>query len=201
MSCFLRFALLFCLLVTAARADEFDNLRAKWVVNLVGDPTDPAYNAADPHVINRIIAITDKAQAQWTPMVKTGGNARAHLWPDLTGTTSSSVVTNNYSRLRTMALAYATAGSTLHNNTALRADIIGGLDWVHANKYNPSIQAFGNWYDFQIGAPTNLLDAVALVHADLTPTQLNNYLAATAYYLPNPVSVLPAYTNTGANRV
>lgn len=194
-------SVLLCLLTTTASADEFDDLRQKWVINLVGDPADPAYDAADPHVIDRLIAITDKAQAQWTPMVKTGGNARAYLWPDLTSTTSSSVVTTNYSRLRTMALAYATAGSTLYGNTSLRDDIIGGLDWVHANKYNPSIQAWGNWWDFQIGAPTNLLDVIALVHADLTTTQLNNYTAATAYYLPNPVSVLPAYTNTGANRV
>ena len=55
---------------------------------------------------------------------------RTFLWSDIASTTISSHITNTYSRLLAMALAYATPGCSLHGNAALLADIVErpGLD-------------------------------------------------------------------------
>src|SRR5437667_10862961 len=97
---------------------------------------------------------------------------RTALWGYLTSTTISSQISTNYSQLRSMALALRTHGSTLENDASLRADIIGGLDWLYANRYNETKTYYDNWWDWEIGAPGSLLDIVALVYDSLTPTQI-----------------------------
>lgn len=45
-----------------------------------------------------------------------------------------------------MALAYATPGCALAGNSALLTDILAGLDWMHANRYNATKSIYDNWY-------------------------------------------------------
>ncbi|SDC63036.1 hyaluronate lyase, partial [Paenibacillus sp. cl123] len=171
----------------ASAADEFDDLRARWKEMITGGT---AYNPLDPDIAGKITAITATANTHWSSMDKTPGT---YLWSDLTSTTDSSQITTAYGRIKLMALAYATTGSSLHNSAALLADIKTALDWIYTNRYNESVTKYGNWWDWEIGVPLNLNDTVVMLYDNLSPAQITNYMTAVNKFQPS-VSM------TGANR-
>ncbi|SDD65762.1 hyaluronate lyase [Paenibacillus sp. UNCCL117] len=172
----------------AYAADEFDSLREKWKALLTGGS---GYNASDPDIAAQLTAIADKAQANWDAMDKTPGS---YLWSDLASATSSAQITSGYTRLREMALGYASKGSALYQNNALKNDILIGLDWMYANRYNENKTTYGNWWDWEIGAPMALNDTAVLMYDQLTPARIANYMNAVGHFQPT-------VTMTGANRV
>lgn len=197
------FLLVFTLLVTmfsfsspVVASDEFDGLRAKWANYILGG----AYDFNDPYIAPRISTIASDAQRYWDSMDKSA--SRTRLWSDLSGgeSTTSSDITNSYSRLKSMALAYAMNGSPLKGNASLISDVISGLDWVYTNWYNESETQFGNWWDFQIGTPKTLTDITAVLYSSLTAQQVTNYMNAVNKFMPDPYSCNGS-TSTGANRV
>lgn len=190
--------LAFFLLCTAglARADEYDDLRGKWAAQLTGG----AVNTADADIAAQIGVITGNAQLHWDSLNKTPG--RTTLWGDTASTATSSHITYAYQRLRAMALAYATAGSSLQGNAALAADIVSGLDWMYAQRYSETKSAYGNWWDWEIGTPQALLDTMVLMHAQLTATQRASYLRAVDRFCGAPtVATFYNAVATGANRL
>ncbi|MDR6550787.1 polysaccharide lyase family 8 super-sandwich domain-containing protein [Paenibacillus qinlingensis] len=175
-------------------ADEYDTLRDKWKEMLTGGT---AYNPLDPDIAAQITALTATASANWSNMDNTPGT---YLWSDLASTTNSSQITSTYGRLKSMALAYATTGSTLQNDATLLADILTGLDWMNTNRYNasstptnPSNTKYDNWWDWEIGAPLALNDIVVLLYGQLSATQITNNMNAIDHFQPT-------VTMTGANR-
>lgn len=182
-----------CLLASnSACADEYDNLRVKYRDLLTGGTN----FTADAEITTKVNSLNGSGNSSWTSMVKTGGVSRAYLWSDLTSTNNSSQVTTAYGRLLNMATAWATKGAALQNNTNLVNDIIGGLDWMYANRYRTNYAdntPYDNWWDWEVGAPQNFMDTVILVYSNLTPTQISQYVNAVDFYTP-----VPAYT--AANR-
>ncbi len=184
---------------TAARADEFDTLRQKWADMLTGGAE---IKAADAAMAAAITSLTNTANTHWAALNK--GGTRTALWADAASTTDSSHLSTNFSRLRAMALAYATVGSPLRGNAALRDDVLAGLDWMYANRYNPSKAIYDNWWDWEIGSPKLLVDAATLLHAELSATQLANCLRAVEKFVPSATTPAPggsSGTFTGANRM
>lgn len=173
------------------RADAYDTCRQKWSDNYTGGTS---YNTSDPYISARITQFDSTANSNWSSMLK-GDTTRPYLWSDLTSwsTTESQISTMAY-RLETMANSYATRGSTLYGNTSLLTDIIGGLDWLVANAYNPSTPEYGNWWYWEIGIPRHLDNVMVLAYAGMNATQISNYCAAISYYTPAP-------KGTGANLV
>jgi hyaluronate lyase len=183
--------------VTGGTPDEFDTLRARWFTLITGGTN---YSLADPDIAARVSNITSAAQSPWSIMVKTGGISRAYLWSDLASTTVSSQVSGNYRRLRSMALAYASHGSTLQSNASLLADILGGVDWLNANRYSDTRSEYDNWYDWEISIPESMNDIAVLLYDRLTPTQLMNQMRAIEHYMPDPTFNARYVTSTSANR-
>ncbi len=182
--------------VTGNTPDEFDTLRARWLTLFTGGN----YNLGDADVAARVVVNTSTAQSNWTTMVKTGGNGRSFLWSDLASTTVSSQLSSNYGRLRAMALAYASTGSTLQGNASLLTDILGGLEWMYANRYNEGKIEYDNWFYWEIGVPLQVNDLAVLLYDQLTPTQLMNQMRAIERFTP--VAHLltnNAFLSTGAN--
>ncbi|MGG1516148.1 polysaccharide lyase family 8 super-sandwich domain-containing protein [Paenibacillus oryzisoli] len=173
----------------ASAADEYDGLRDKWKVMLTGGTS---IATADPDIAAKITALTDEAQSYWDTLNTAAG--RTNLWSDLTGTTNSAYVTSAYSRLRSMALAYATTGSSLQNNASLLTDLKSALDWMYTNRYNETTTKYNNWWDWEIGAPLYLNDISVLLYDQLSSAQLTNYMNAINHFQPT-------VTMTGANRV
>lgn len=195
-------------------ADEFDSLRQKWSEVLTGG-TYIDVNDSDiaAQIALTVSVVQNSAGTGFLDTLQTGENRTSCvcLWTDLTSTTVSAELVYNFLRIRAMALAYATAGSSsaaspaynpLYQNTALRDAIIGALDWMYTNRYNPNKSIYNNWYHWEISGPKNLEDAVVLMYDDLTSEQVSNYMNAVNKFSPDPNRAPHnSSTATGANRV
>ena len=173
---------LFLAALSTARlaADDYDTLRLKWRDIIAGT----GYDTADPDVAARLTSIANAANSNWASMDKSP--TRTKLWTDLASTTISSHITSSYSRLRAMALAWATPGCSLFGNASLLGDITGGLDWMNTNRYNATSAQYDNWWDWEIGSPIQLTDICVLLFAELSAAQLTNYMNAVEHQVPTP---------------
>jgi hyaluronate lyase len=181
------------------RADEFDVLREKWAEMLTGGSH---LDLTDPAVASSIKSLGSSASSYWATMDKSP--TRAFLWSDLASTTDTGHINRSYGRLKTMALAYATAGSNLRGNGLLRADIVRGLDWMYANRYNERTRMHDEWWHLEIGAPAELVDTTALMFGELSAAQVANYMRAVDKFTPSATTPAPGGTPwsfTAANRM
>jgi hyaluronate lyase len=179
----------------AHATDSFDALRAKVVASLTGGGSS---TSADADVRARVAAIDTEAAKQWSSMDKS--STRTTLWTDVTlDDKVDNRASLSYGRLEAMALAWATPGSADYGNASLLADTISGLDWITSTWYNPTVQRNSHyWYYTEVSAPTNLLDATALLYGQLTVTQVQSYVAAVDHFVPTPKGFTGDYV--AANR-
>lgn len=167
--------------IVPAAADEFDDLRLRWVATLNGGP---GINPLDPAVAGALADSAAAAQTLWNGMDKRAG--RTFLWSDYNQlSTLSSHITGSYDNLRQMALAYATPGNVLAGDANLRADLLAALDWMYANWYNETKSEYDWWY-WQIGTPLALNDITALLYDELSVAQRTNYMNAVNKFTPSP---------------
>ncbi|MDB5084926.1 MAG: hypothetical protein JWN30_1812 [Bacilli bacterium] len=176
--------------------DTYDSLRDKWKTFLTGGSS---YNLSDPDISTQIKRITQKAGdgSHWAKINKQ--QEREYLWKDLTDWTQSATVGTSYRRLNEMALAYATTGSSLKGDPALRDDIISALEWLYEHKYNENTVAYDNWWWWQIGIPKDLDDICVLLYNDLSPAQIQKYMGAVKHFTP--IATGSTSYDTGANRI
>jgi hyaluronate lyase len=179
----------------AAAADEFDVLRDRWAgLNTGGafDPTEPAYADA-------LTKLTTQAQEFVDNLIIDA--ERTALWADLPLSSTSGNFSISYTRLKTIALARATPGTTLTADPAEK--LAGALDFLNQRAYNETLPETGNWWFWEIGAPRALLDTCILAYDAITPDQLTSYLRAVDRFVPDPNrrTNSPNLRETGANRV
>ena len=181
---------------TAARAatDPYAALRATWTTMITGgaiDPTNAAYSSA--------VAQLESITATWAPAMDATSSPLS-LWPDLPIGSVSANVSSSYTRLRTLALAYCTPGTSYTGSTALAAQITTGLDWMAANAYLTSLPQYGynNWWDWQVGSPQALEDTAVLMYSALSSTQIADYCAAIDHFVTNPTLVVQSSGTTAA---
>ncbi|WP_223692054.1 polysaccharide lyase 8 family protein [Leifsonia poae] len=184
-------ALLTATPVHAATAADFALVRTQWLGTLIGD-----YSLTDATVQNYVTASAAEAQTLWTSLVTTAN--RTYLWADLNSSSVSAIQRNAIGRLRALALALRSPGSSLYQNAGLKADLLAAVDWFLANKYGVT-SMYDNWWDFQIGIPLALNDFCVLLYDDLTASQIATAMTAIKRYAPTPTSTGGA-TSTGANR-
>ena len=177
-------------------ADDFDALRARWrdLIGASGDPADTS--------VARALAALDTRVLGYRERMDTAPN-RTRLWPDLgPGTSDSSYLTDSYNRLTLMARAFVTPGSKAASDTALLAQIIGGLDFLYEREYNETKTIRGNWWDWEIGTPLALNNATTLLYDRLSPAQITNYMNAVHTFTPvADIFYGGKNVSTGANRV
>ncbi|MCZ8510950.1 polysaccharide lyase 8 family protein [Paenibacillus filicis] len=145
--------------------------------------------------------MTNGAISVWSTLNKETN--RTNLWSDLSKwSTKSSDITNSYSRLKSMAIAFNTKGSSLYGNKSLAADIMNALDWMYQNVYNDSVtKEYDNWWDWEIGSPQALNDIAVLMYNQLTAAQVTNYIKAVDRFVPDPThKTSNGIVETGANR-
>lgn len=185
----------------ASAADEYDTLRSKWKEALTGGSS---YSLTDAEISAQVSLITSTAQTHWNSMDTS--SSRTYLWSDQSNIPNDSgQLNNNFIRLKDMALAYSTYGSSLNGNSTLLSDIMDGLDWLYANYYNENSSMVGNWWNWEIGIPRNLSDTMVMLYDHLTSTQITNYVKAMDKFCDDPTMMMIYNTNpveaTGANRV
>ncbi|MGV2881706.1 hyaluronate lyase [Paenibacillus sonchi] len=176
----------------ARAADEYDGMRENRKIMLTGGAS---LNTADVDIAAAITKLTNEANGYWQTM-NTSPN-RTYLWSDNPGIGNSIHIRVTYERLKTMALAYATAGSMLYEDSLLGSDIVAALDYMYTTRYHETVtttaSGTSNWWDWQIGIPMQLNDTAVLVYDSLSPAQLTNYMKAVERFSPT-------VTLTGANR-
>ncbi|MEH0636565.1 polysaccharide lyase 8 family protein [Streptomyces bottropensis] len=177
---------------SAADDDEYDTLRRRWLAIALGAGYDPT---AEPYA-TRLRETGDLAHAFRAAMAPTADS----LWPGHRFDPPEGI-TQSYSRLWTMAQAYAQPGTGSTGDAGLLADILRGLDHLTATVYHPSTTRYGNWWEWQIGSPRLLLDIVAALYADLTPARRAEACAAVDHFIPDALLREYSGTSTGANRV
>ena len=176
----------------AARDDEYDTLRLRWLEIALGAGYDPA---AEPYAA-RLAETGELARGFRRTMAPTATS----LWPGHPYDPPTGI-TQSYSRLWAMTQAYIQEGTGSTGDTDLRADILRGLDHLSATVYHPSATRYGNWWEWQIGSPRLLMDIVAALHGELTEARIGAACAAVDHFIPD--SMLRDYSgaSTGANRV
>ena len=179
-------------------ADEFSDIRLKWYDFLIGGEADKT----DINIKNKIDNTAASAYYHWDRMKKQSD--RTYLFDNYQDSgTNPSQITGMYELLSIMATAYRTNGSFLYNNQALKSDIINAMDWLYLNSYNENITAYGNWWEWEIGAPSKLNNLIIIMYDDLSQSQIENYTNAIEKFTPDPTICCYPYTftATAANRL
>ena len=161
----------------AHAADDFDVARASWVWHMTGG----AANTSDPKIAPVIAQITARASTNQSTLDTSP--TRTYLWSDLPDlSTNDRQLALSFSRLKDMALAYQTHGSSLRGNGALVAQIKSALLWLVTNHYNSSTAMYGNWWFWRIGIPLDVNDIVALTYDQMTATERAQVLGACKFF-------------------
>ncbi|MFE5632937.1 polysaccharide lyase 8 family protein [Streptomyces sp. NPDC056543] len=190
---------------SAAASDaEYDALRGKWRDLILGTGFSPT---AEPYrtILGGLGTTTAGYRATMAP-------ASGSLWPgrswadpepdlDAESYAFSAVMNDSYNRLRIMAEAYSQPGTGLTGDAGLRDAVIAGLDHLYAEVYNETTARYGNWYNWQIGAPQALMDTCVLMYDHLSAAQIAAYCRAVDAFVPDSVFASYTGTSTGANRV
>ncbi|MEU3830498.1 polysaccharide lyase 8 family protein [Streptomyces sp. NPDC029080] len=185
-------------------SEEFAALRAKWRALVLGQGFSPA---AEPFR-SRLAALGSTAGRHLAAMAPAAGS----LWPDLSYADRerdtdheayghSGNLNASYDRLNTLAQAYCQPGTGLTGDRRLRDALLTGLGHLHDDVYHAGRERYGNWYNWQIGAPQALLDVCVLLHDALPAARLAGFLAAVDHFVPDSAVARYAGSSTGANRV
>jgi hyaluronate lyase len=176
--------------------DDMDALRLRWRDMLTGGA---ALDTNLSPVKKRLQSIGTTAK-HWQSSIDNSAT-RQTLWQDLGSTNVSADISTTYSRLLSMALAWATQGQ---QDSVLLADTISGMEWMDANRYNAGSNEYDNWFDWEIGAPTSVVDIAVLLNDQLAADQLSRYMAAVERFDSDPtvlqVDNPKPSASTGANR-
>jgi hyaluronate lyase len=189
--------ILIALLAPPLWADPFDDVLLKRQAMLTGGP---GIDNSLPQIHAHLAGIESSARASWNGLNKDPG--RTALWQSSPNATSSAQITSAWSRLKSMALAWATPGQDLYGDAALLADIRSAAAWLEENRYNARVpKEYDNWWDWEIGAPLQLGDLLVLLHGQLTPEETVKYAAAIDRFDSDPRVMIVNSVSTGANRV
>lgn len=115
-----------------AADDPFEPLLARAEQQLTGGPFDPI----DPDFAAALGAL-DAQSTAWLRALDTS-SGRVALWPELSPASSPDKFGQSYPRLRTIALAWATPGTSLTARTDVLDTLITSLRFLHTVGYHPN---------------------------------------------------------------
>ncbi|MEV4895868.1 hypothetical protein AB0K48_41520, partial [Nonomuraea sp. NPDC055795] len=172
-------------------------LRLRWRALLTGGD---GIDAGDPDIAAAVARI-GRTAAGFLATLDTGAG-RTALWPDLADPARSGHVTSSFSRLAKIALSWATPGTGHHAHAPTLRVVLEALDWMSEHRYGPALARYDNDWDWEIGAPIQLNDAMVLLHDVLGAERLARMTAAVHHYTPDPnLWRADRQIATGANRV
>ncbi|MFB7595845.1 polysaccharide lyase 8 family protein [Streptomyces sp. NPDC056160] len=181
---------------TTSGDDPYEPLLDRAARQLTGgsfDPADPDFAAA--------LAALDTQAGDWWRRIDTSAG-RTALWADLSPASDPGMFGQSYPRLRTVATAWATPGTSLTGQAAVRDGILDALRFLHTTGYNASRRETGNWWFWEIGAPRALMDICVLLRAELPAQDRDAYVRTVAAFVPDADrrTNSPSLAETGANR-
>ncbi|MEU1150444.1 polysaccharide lyase 8 family protein [Streptomyces sp. NPDC005863] len=180
----------------AAQEDGFAPLLARAADQLTGGD----FDAADPDFADALKTLDSQATGWWGTLDRSAG--RTALWPDLAPAADPGNFGQSYTRLRTLATAWATPGTSLTGHADTRDALLDALRFLHSVAYRPGRPESGNWWFWEIGAPRALMDTCVLLREHLPADDLAAYTETVAAFCPDPDrrTGTPSLAETGANR-
>ncbi|MEU8701375.1 polysaccharide lyase 8 family protein [Streptomyces sp. NPDC048680] len=182
---------------SAPEADQdFDALLLRAETLITGgrfDPSDPDFAAA-------LAALSSEAKELWDTLDRSAG--RTALWADLSPVTEPGNFGQTYTRLRTLATAWATPGAAPSGADETADALLGALRFTFDTAYHPQAGERGNWWFWEIGAPRALMDCCVLLRGLLSTGDLTDYLSVVDRFCPDADrrTNSPTLSETGANR-
>lgn len=175
---------------------DFADLLERAKALLTGGPIDPA----DPDYERALRGLNRGATRDWEAMDR--GEDRTRLWDDLGPASEPLSFTTSYVRLRRIALAWATPGTDLYGSGKVVGDVIDALVLLYQDGYNEHAEQTGNWYWWEIGSASALMQICTLMREQVPRAHLAHYLDAVDRFCPNADVRLtsPEERETGANR-
>lgn len=175
---------------------DFDGLLTRAETLLTGG----AFDAADPDFAAGIAALDATAAELWNTLDRDPG--RSALWADLAPLTDPGNFGQSYTRLRTLATAWATPGTSLTGEAETADALLAALRFTYDTAYRPDARESGNWWFWEIGAPRALMDCCVLLRERLPAADLADYLAVVDRFCPDADrrTNSPTLAETGANR-
>ncbi|GHB48137.1 lyase [Streptomyces viridiviolaceus] len=163
---------------------------------LTGGDLDPA----DPDFAAAVAALDSTAKEHWDTLDRSA--ARTALWTDLAPLADPGNFGQSYTRLRTIATAWATPGTSLTAEAAVADALVAALRFTYDTAYNPARRETGNWWFWEIGAPRALMDSAVLLRDRLPAADLADYLSVVDRFCPDADrrTNSPTLAETGANR-
>lgn len=176
--------------------DDFAALFGRAELLLTGGEFDPS----DPDFAASVAALDDSAKELWDTLDRSTG--RTALWADLSPVTDPGNFGQSYTRLRTLATAWATPGTSLAGDAETAEALLGALRFTYDSAYHPDARESGNWWFWEIGAPRALMDCGVLLRGQLSADDLADYLAVVDRFCPDADrrTNSPTLSETGANR-
>lgn len=181
----------------------FDTIRQKWASKLVGGQ---GVNMNDPDVAANVEALVQRMTnpektGRWDTLSQ--AEDPDALWNDVISKTQTDSwrISWAYGIIRDLALAYSIEGSSLKGNAALKDDIIRAMDWMYKYHYNENKKITGNWWDWEIGTPQEIMNILTLMYDVMPPELLDKYMITIDKFVPDPKKRVanPAAVETGAN--
>ncbi|NDZ78791.1 polysaccharide lyase 8 family protein [Streptomyces sp. SID10853] len=180
----------------ADAADVYETALARAEQLITGGGFDPA----DPDFAAALKTLDTTAADFWQRLDRSEG--RTALWPDYVPVTDPGMFSQSYTRLRTLATAWATTGAALSGKDEVADALVSALRFLHDTAYNPDRPESGNWWFWEIGAPRALLDCCVLLRSRIPAADLTAQLASVGKFAPDPDrrTNSPSLAETGANR-
>ncbi|WP_168120879.1 polysaccharide lyase family 8 super-sandwich domain-containing protein [Paenibacillus sp. HB172176] len=173
--------------------DEFDALRIKYGERLTGYDPDEPYSVFDPDVRGVIEKLDGDARKYWEAMDKT-----SFMWGDLSPATKSGDLSTAAARLRAMAKAWATYGTSVYLDEAMLGDMLEAWNRFYTTYYNENTSMSGNWFDFLVNVPNNINDSMILMYDAIPYSEHPDLIDK----LNRAIDTFnPVVTRTGANRI
>ncbi|WP_114855834.1 polysaccharide lyase 8 family protein [Brachybacterium sp. YJGR34] len=178
----------------AAELESLEELRTRWRDLLTGGEV--------PTEDGRVTAALQR-QDEAAEAALEGFSPTAPLWEDIPFGSDAANVSMALSRLRTIALAWATPGCRRHADPRTGTDLARALQVVSEDGYHPGRAPAGNWWFWEIGVPNHLTDLGVLLHDVLPEELLLDLMDAIAHFAPDPNfrGRGTSLRETGANRV
>ena len=161
---------------------DFKAVKDKWRENLLGNAS------VTP-------ASTGKSRGQTAIGLANSMNTsadRKYLWSNATDLTSEIGVQAQYEKVKSMALGWGTPGSEYYHDEALLAAIVDAFTFLYSYDVdgdgvpgvygkNVSKSRPGNWWNWDIGTPTELVDALMIIEEAVDKEFIANVLWAVDY--------------------
>ena len=190
----------------------YQNMRKMWKEQKVGNFTQSDFN--DAQIQKHISNVIDDAQVLLDTIKDKANWNSEGVWAKKSNNTISANITTQFININKLAKVYATKSpeNPYYQNAEILATIEDALHFLTQEGWFDGVKVTGNWWDFQVGIPQEMIDILIILHDDLPKASVLKYANIVNKYIPDAskqvvgagqgtyIDIRFATTTSGANR-